>query len=109
MTGATVGSIQVAQDEREWTSSETRIIQSTADQLAQHIENLRLLSQAEKYRQEAEQTTRRLTREGWEGYLQTRTALAEGYSFNPNEVKAENEEAEIEFIINSQPADHRSR
>ena len=96
VTGATVGTIQVAQDEREWTTSETQIVQSTAEQLAQHIENLRLLSQAEKYRQEAEQTTRRLTREGWQGYLQTRNALAAGYSFDPNEVKLENEVFEIE-------------
>ncbi|HET7142432.1 MAG TPA: GAF domain-containing protein, partial [Anaerolineales bacterium] len=92
VTGATVGKIQVAQEEREWTSSESQIVQSTADQLAQHIENLRLLAQTEKYRQEAVQTTRRLTRIGWEGYLETRNALAAGYSFNPNEVKAEYQE-----------------
>ena len=58
-----------------------RSLQSTAEKLSQHIEGLRLLAQAEKYRQEAEQTTRRLTREGWEGYLQTRSSLAAGYSF----------------------------
>ncbi|MCE9645938.1 MAG: GAF domain-containing protein [Chloroflexi bacterium] len=96
VTGATIGLIQVAQDGRQWTSSEAEVIQSTAEQLAQHIENLRLLAQAEKYRQEAEQTARRLTREGWEGYLQTRHALAAGYSFSPNEVKIENEALEID-------------
>lgn len=126
VTGATVGTIQVAQDEREWTVSENLIIRSTADQLAQHIENLRLLSQAEKYRQEAEQTTRRLTREGWQGYLQTRNTLAAGYSFNPNEVKTENEEIETvssstlslpitvrdeaigELMINAENIDHQA-
>ena len=96
VTGATVGSIQVAQDEREWTTSEMQILQSTAEKLSQHIEGLRLLAQAEKYRQEAEQNTRRLTREGWEGYLQTRSSLAAGFSFIPNEIKAENEEVEID-------------
>ncbi len=126
VTGATVGSIQVVQDERVWTSNETQLVQSTANQLAQHIENLRLLGQAEKYRQEAEQTTRRLTREGWEGYLQTRSALASGYSFNPNEVKGEydeagtdlsqtlslpikvREEAIGEFMINADHVDHQA-
>ncbi len=97
VTGATVGSIQVAQDEREWTLSESQLVQSTAEQLAQHIENLRLLSQAEKYRLEAEQTTRQLTREGWDVYLQTRSVLAEGYSFNPNEVKLEHDAMELEM------------
>ena len=96
VTGATVGSIQIAQDEREWTASEMQILQSTAEKLSQHIEGLRLLSQAEKYRQEAEQNTRRLTREGWEDYLQTRSSLTAGYSFIPNEIKVENEEIEID-------------
>ncbi len=91
VTGATVGSIVVAQDERQWTSSEAQVVQSAAEQLAQHIENLRLLARAEKYRQEAEQTARRLTREGWEGYLQARSTLATGYSFHPHEVKLEDE------------------
>jgi GAF domain-containing protein len=97
VTGAAVGAIEVAQDEREWTSSEAQIIQSTAEKLSQHIEGLRLLAQAEKYRQEAEQNTRRLTREGWQNFVQTHDTLASGYSFNPNEVKSETEEAEVEL------------
>jgi GAF domain-containing protein/HAMP domain-containing protein len=96
VTGATVGSIEVAQDERKWTTSETEIIQSTAEKLSQHIEGLRLLAQAEKYRQEAEQNTRRLTREGWEDYLQTRSSLTTGYTFIPNEIKVENDEMVID-------------
>ena len=45
------------------------LVKSIADRVAQHLENLRLLAQAERYRAEAEEAARRLTREGWESYL----------------------------------------
>ena len=41
------------------------IVRSTASLLANQIENLRLFDQAERYRVEAEESARRLTREGW--------------------------------------------
>ena len=67
ITGAEVGEIRLADEpNRIWTAAEFRIVQTTAAQLGQHIENLRLLGQAEKYRHEAEAISRRLTREGWE-------------------------------------------
>lgn len=86
VAGATVGTIQVV-EEREWNSNETEIVQATAAQLAQHIENLRLLDQAELYRAEAEQAVRRLTHEGWESFLQTHNELEAGYVFDLTEVK----------------------
>ncbi len=92
VTGATVGKIYVAEEEeRDWTSNEAEIVQATAVQLAQHIESLRLLAQSEKYRQEAEQVTRRLTREGWETYLQTRNETTTGFTYDLKEIKLLNE------------------
>ena len=86
--GAAVGTIQVAQDERDWTSNEEQIIKATAGQLAQHIENLRLLSQAEKYRQEAEQVTRRLTREGWDAFQEQVKDTELGFIYDGNKVES---------------------
>ncbi len=87
VTGATVGAIQIVEEERAWTAQETELVQATAGQLAQHIDNLRLLAQAEKYRLEAEQVTRRLTREGWNEYIDNGDANL-GYIYNLNKVES---------------------
>ncbi|MCC6300206.1 MAG: GAF domain-containing protein [Anaerolineales bacterium] len=89
VTGASVGEVRLADDsDRQWTRSEREIVEAVASQMAQHIENLRLLAQAERYRNEAENVSRRLTSEGWKEYLRTRTKLADGYVYNQNQVQA---------------------
>lgn len=88
VTGANVGEVQlVDKADRIWTAEEKEIVQSAVSRVGQHIENLRLLAEADKYRQEAEQVSRRLTREGWGTYLQTRSEIVSGYSYNLNEIK----------------------
>lgn len=88
ITGANVGEIRLADDaSRQWTQAETEIVTAAASHMAQHIENLRLLAQAEQYRAEAEQVSRRLTSEGWREFLRTRTELADGYFYNQNQVQ----------------------
>lgn len=76
VAGAEIGSIHVSDDpNRKWTSTEAAIINETATQLSRHIESLRLLAQSDKYRQEAEQVSKRLTRRGWNECLTRATAL----------------------------------
>jgi signal transduction histidine kinase/HAMP domain-containing protein len=88
VSGAEVGAIQVAGEEgHSWSSEETELVRAAASQLAQHLENLRLLAQAEQYRTEAEQAVRRLTREGWEAYSQVRQEPASGYRYDLHEVQ----------------------
>jgi GAF domain-containing protein len=88
LTGTKIGEIQLAdQPKHTLTSSELELIQTTGVQLAQHIENLRLLAQAERYRQEAEEAVRRLTHEGWDSFMQTHAELEQGYLFDLTEVK----------------------
>jgi signal transduction histidine kinase len=83
-----VGEVQLADEaDRKWTTSETEIVQATMANFGQHIENLRLLAQAERYRGEAEQVSRRLTNEGWREYLGTRTELGAGYLYDQNQVQ----------------------
>jgi signal transduction histidine kinase/HAMP domain-containing protein len=87
VAGAKVGIIQaVDRSDRDLSADEKELLQAAANQLAGHIENLRLLAQAEGYRTEAEQALRHLTREGWD-QLQLRTAQVPGYVFDLNEVK----------------------
>ena len=66
VNGELVGSIMVAADDLQ--DSSKIMINAVAQQVAQQAENLRLLSETEKYRDEAEEAIRRLTRENWEYY-----------------------------------------
>ncbi|NJN80401.1 MAG: PAS domain-containing protein, partial [Anaerolineales bacterium] len=87
VAGAEIGKIQVVDNpERQWTPAESQFIQDTAAQLATHIENLRLLAQSEKYRAEAEQVSKRLTREAWNEYFITRNDVTEGFIYDENQV-----------------------
>lgn len=63
------------------------LLAAVAQQVAQHVENLRLLEQAEQYRAEAERVTRRITHEGWEAYLQLPDAPSSGYIYDLNKVQ----------------------
>jgi signal transduction histidine kinase len=69
-SNVTPGLLQIEGKEgHSWTTEEGRVVSSVAQQVAQHIENLRLVAEAEKYRSEAEQSARRLTHQGWEDFL----------------------------------------
>ncbi len=69
------------------------LAQGVARQIAQQIENLRLLNNADRYRAEAEEAMRRLTRQAWQD-AQGRLA-EEGYLYHDHRVKplGKNEEA----------------
>ncbi|HKY53771.1 MAG TPA: GAF domain-containing protein, partial [Anaerolineales bacterium] len=104
VVGAEVGMIQLADEaNRVWSVKDTEIAQATADILGQHIDNLRLLAQAEEYRSEAEQAARRLTREGWEAFLKTRKELESGYVYDLNQVRALSENHNGTHPIIAQP------
>ena len=80
-----IGSLQLERSSLiTWSEQETQVVITVAKQIVQHIENLRLLSQAEQYRRDAEQALRRLTREGWQHYVETTTTLPEGYTYDGN-------------------------
>lgn len=88
VAGAEIGKIQIADAaNRQWTTAEKELINNTAQQLANHIENLRLLSQSEKYRLDAEQISKRLTRESWDEYFSLRKNTSAGFVYNKNKVE----------------------
>jgi signal transduction histidine kinase len=86
---AILGAFQLEGDD-QWSPVEAEILSTIAQQVAQHVENLRLLEQAEQYRAEAEQATRQLTHEGWEAYLDLPSAPARAYTYDQNRVFAIN-------------------
>lgn len=82
-----IGTIELEGDpENPWSEQEAGLVSSVLQQMAQHLENLRLLSQAEQYRKEAEQAVRRLTREGWETFLESRATSISGYLYDSNRI-----------------------
>lgn len=80
VVGKAVGSIAVADiDLVHWSEADQSIIHSVAEQIGQRIENLRLLEEATRYRQEAEEASRRLLREGWQTFQEERTVTGFAY------------------------------
>jgi GAF domain-containing protein len=70
ISGVPVGSLQLERNSAQsWQEEEIEIVKAVTEQIANRIENLRLLSQAERYRLEAEAVTRSITREGWRSFL----------------------------------------
>jgi GAF domain-containing protein/HAMP domain-containing protein len=87
LTGEMLGSLVVEWGEEKQTEQAGELVNIVARQVAQHIENLRLLESAERYRYEAEQSARRQTREGWQEYIDNRTSDSPGYLYDLNEVR----------------------
>ncbi len=88
VTGVQIGKMHF-QREEAWTEDDYVTTSAVAQQVAQQIENLRLLSQAEQYQAEAQEALQRLTREGWEGY-QEQFAAQTGFVYQNHEVKSLN-------------------
>jgi|GEM_PF-2587369 len=87
ITGEPLGMLAVEMDAQTLTPQNTELVTIIARQVAQQIENLRLLESAERYRSEAEQAARRLTAEGWQEYVKSRSISNLGYLYDLNEVR----------------------
>lgn len=70
-----IGSIQLEKEAiSSWSDQEARVVVSIARQITQHLENLRLLTQADHYRKEADKALNKLTHEEWQNYLDQSSA-----------------------------------
>lgn len=88
VTGEIIGSLAVELDDNSSPiARESGLVEEVARQVALHIESLRLLESAERYRAEAEEASRRLTREGWVNYMQTNTDQNLSFYYNLKEVQ----------------------
>jgi GAF domain-containing protein/HAMP domain-containing protein len=87
LTGEELGSLVVELDEESKNDRNRELISIVARQMAQQLENLRLLESAERFRHEAEQAARRQTREGWQEYIKSRSGDSLGYLYDLKEVR----------------------
>lgn len=93
VTGEELGKLVVELEGKSPIANTDELVASVARQVSQQIENLRLLDSAERYRLEAEEASRRLTREGWKSY----TEKAEenlSFIYDLKEVRLQNSEAD---------------
>ncbi|MEP7133736.1 MAG: GAF domain-containing protein [Chloroflexota bacterium] len=90
VTGESLGSlvVEIADEARREQTSD--LVNIVARQVAQQIENLRLLESAERYRFEAERAARLQTIAGWQDYVSSRETNSLGYLYNSNEVLPSN-------------------
>jgi GAF domain-containing protein/HAMP domain-containing protein len=87
VTGESLGSLVVEIGEEGRLEQMNELVSVVARQVAQQIENLRLLESAERYRYEAEQAARLQTIEGWRDYLNSRSTQELGYLYDLQEVR----------------------
>ena len=86
-TGEELGSLVVEIEDENKKEQTSELVSIVARQVAQQIENLRLLESAERYRYEAEQAARRQTREGWQEYVNARATDNMGYLYDLKRVR----------------------
>ncbi len=85
VTGEQLGSLVVETADQSPQNAE--LVRIVARQVAQQIENLRLLDSAERYRSEAEAASRRSTIEGWRQYIGSTSGKKIGYMYDSNTVR----------------------
>ena len=88
VTGEPLGSLVVELDDQARAEQTSELVSIVARQVAQQIETLRLLESAERYRFEAEEASRRLTREGWKGYMKTNAGKELSFLYDLTEVRS---------------------
>jgi GAF domain-containing protein len=83
VAGQTLGAVRVSgEGHHPWSRNDSELVAAVAAQVARQVENLRLLAEADQYRADAEAATRRLIREGWQGYRQERAGAVSGYQYD---------------------------
>ncbi|MEM9773235.1 MAG: GAF domain-containing protein [Chloroflexota bacterium] len=86
VSGAEVGNIQIETDStRQWGLEDMDLVRAVADQLGQKIENLRLLNESERYREEAEKTLQQITHDNWQSEIEQ--ADFAGFQFDGKKVE----------------------
>ncbi len=82
-----VGTLYVKPDPNQPLSEEDKeIVASIARQIAQQVENIRLLADASRARAEAEDATRQFTRESWQTFASQQEESQLGFVYDTNQV-----------------------
>lgn len=86
VTGETLGNLVVELKGESPVARAEDLVQNVARQVAQQIENLRLLETAERSRAEAEKASRRITGEGWKDFMTITGRESVGFHYNLTDV-----------------------
>ena len=85
-----IGRIRLkAQPQQRWTQQDLEVVEDVARLVAQQVENLRLLADAERYREEAERALQRLTQKSWKEM----SAAVSAYHYDGRQVVAQEKDA----------------
>jgi len=83
-----IGTIQLeAEADQEWTEETRALVTAVAQQVGRQAENLRLLTETNRYRAEAEQAARRLSGQAWREYLREQKDQVTGFEFTEEMVR----------------------
>ena len=96
VTGQQLGSLVVEMSTENQSPQNVELVNSVARQVAQQVENLRLLESAERYRTDAEQASRRLTLTGWQEYADANASKGLSYMYDLNEVLPQDGKQQID-------------
>lgn len=99
-----VGALYLKPDpNRPLTDADKELISAVADQVAQQVENIRLLADASRARAEAEEAIRRLTHENWQSFTTDKDESNLGFAYDSVQVTPIGESALPEDIVLTQP------
>ncbi len=92
-----IGSLFIkTRPDRPLSEEDKEMISLVAQRLGQQVESLRLLAEASRARAEAEEATRRLSRESWLAYVQRQ--MTQGYVYDQNRVAPLTEDKETRNV-----------
>ena len=99
-----VGALYLKPDpNRPLTDADKDLVSAVADQVAQQVENIRLLADASRARAEAEEAIRRLTRDNWKSFTTDKDESNLGFVYDSVQVTPMEESALPQDIVLSQP------
>ncbi len=99
-----VGALYLQPDpQRVLTDADKELVSAVADQVAQQVENIRLLSEASRARAEADDAIRRLTRGNWESFATDRVGGNPGFIFDSVQITPMNESSWPQDVVLTQP------
>jgi len=103
-----VGTLALKSDpSRPLTDDDRKMVAAVANQVAQQVENIRLLADASRARAEAEDATRRMTREGWQGFTESRKSETLGFIYDTVEVSPFNGSTQLKNVSLTVPLEIR--
>lgn len=99
-----IGTLFVQPDPaRPFSESDLNMVDQVAKQIAQQVENIRLLADAARARAEAEEATRRLTRENWKTFAERHEGEALAYAYDTINVAPLQDDVNVADVVIDEP------